>query len=173
MWLHMNSHSCHIYTVTLWKYIQSSLKFCGCLSDNSTGIYSLAAQCGIWIFASFSYILKGSSIIFPCLFPIQRGIPIGQFCKDFNEKTKELMEGIPLPIKIHVKVRPWCLLWVSLTHPWPFTLSSPPAHDCGNSTSCITSPKHFHYSYSSTEVSLFHLHSLMKQYPEELGVKQH
>ncbi|CAB1314354.1 unnamed protein product [Coregonus sp. 'balchen'] len=31
----------------------------------------------------------------------QKGIPIGQYCKDFNEKTKELKEGIPLPIKIH------------------------------------------------------------------------
>lgn len=48
---------------------------------------------------------------------MQRGINIAAFCKDFNERTKDLKPGIPLP----------CRVFVNADRTYNLEIHSPPA----------------------------------------------
>jgi len=47
----------------------------------------------------------GNFMLYCCVvFAVQKGVNIGQFCKEFNERTKDIQKGVPIPTKVFVNV---------------------------------------------------------------------
>ncbi|EDV20285.1 uncharacterized protein TRIADDRAFT_32221 [Trichoplax adhaerens] len=65
------------------------------------------------------YIKAGKASPSPPLGPAlgQRGLNIGKFCKEFNDKTANMEEGIPIPTKI----------FIYADRSYKFSTSAPPA----------------------------------------------
>lgn len=175
---HEHSHSSHIYgdTVEIYSVLSEVLWMIEWqqrrdLHSGSTVWHSVTSEC--LRARDFSYILKGSYIIFPCLFPHPERNPHRTVLQGLQWENQGAKGGNPSTNQDPCEGASVMLAVVVSNPPLTFyTSRTPPAHHCGNSTGCMTLPTHFHYSYSSSEVSLFHLHLLMKQYPEELGVKE-
>lgn len=140
------------------------LKFCDRLTDSSPGICILAAQrdtsdvqlhvCELWLLIHFKAILHHFSM-FISLFSHPERNPHRTVLQGLQWENQRAEGGHPSPDQ-DPREGASARLVVGLANPslTLLRLAPLPPTIVVNSTSCITLPKHFHYSYSTTEVSL-------------------
>lgn len=98
---------------------------------------------------SFSIIYKHKS---KNIFLFQRGINIAAFCKDFNERTKDMKEGIPLP----------CRVFVNSDRSYELVIHAPPATFLLKQAAGIQKAAMFPGSEISGKITLKHLYEIAK-----------